>query len=81
MKIFDSTKELKGAHAFILLGREVVCPHCGNNYFEIGSALLNTPGMTFLNLDWANRTASILVCTRCSQIQYFLKQPDIKEED
>lgn len=54
----------------------IVCPHCGHNEFEISGAMLNTPGMTFLRLDWLNRTASVLVCTTCSHIQWFMEQPE-----
>ncbi|MGE5621260.1 MAG: hypothetical protein ACM3U0_01670 [archaeon] len=78
-KMFDSTAEVSGAHSFTVMGKEVLCPHCGNSLFELGSAMLNTPGLTFLNLDWANRSASILICTRCSNIQWFLKHPEVKE--
>ncbi len=32
--------------------------------------------MTFLNLDWANRNATLLICTSCSHIEWFLEDPD-----
>lgn len=37
--------------------------------------MLNTPGMTFMNLDWLNATASILVCVDCHHIEWFAKPP------
>ncbi|MGE5457667.1 MAG: hypothetical protein ACM3RX_04870 [Methanococcaceae archaeon] len=79
-KIFDTTKEPSGIHTYTIEGKEIVCPHCDNNQFGQGTALLNTPGLTFLNLDWANRTATILICSKCQSIQWFLKQPDLKSE-
>jgi hypothetical protein len=32
--------------------------------------------MTFLNLDWANRTAATLTCTSCGRIEWFLADPE-----
>ncbi len=59
-----------------IAGRLIHCPHCGSFEFEKDSALLNTPGMTFVGLDWANRTANVFVCLRCGQIQWFLTEPE-----
>jgi len=55
--------------------KQVVCPHCGGEDFDLVNALLNTRGMTFLGLDFANRGASLLVCLGCSQILWFLEKP------
>jgi hypothetical protein len=38
---------------------------------------LNTPGMTFFGLDWANRAASVLACTRCSHLEWYLQEPEV----
>jgi uncharacterized protein len=76
-RIFDSTEKITGAHSFAVQGKSIVCPQCGSNRFEVGSALLNTAGMTFMKLDWANRQAAILTCNSCTHIQWFLRQPDI----
>jgi uncharacterized protein len=57
-------------------GIQVVCPHCQHDAFQEGSAQLNTAGMTFLGLDWLNKSASLLVCVNCGQIQWFGKQPN-----
>ena len=54
----------------------VVCPHCGGKDFDHGTAQLNTAGMTFLNLDWANRSAHTLTCVNCSRIEWFLQKPE-----
>ena len=35
----------------------VTCAHCKHDHFVEGRAQLNTAGMTFFNLDWANRSA------------------------
>lgn len=57
-------------------GKQVVCPHCSNVLFEKGEAQLNTQGATFLGLDWLNKSASLLVCTNCGLIQWFIIQPE-----
>lgn len=57
-------------------GRRVMCPHCNQDIFEEGSAQLNTAGLTFLGLDWLNKSAVILACTNCGYIQWFGKSPE-----
>jgi hypothetical protein len=56
--------------------RKIVCPHCQGDTFAEGAAQLNTAGMTFLNLDWANKSATTLACTVCGRILWFMKRPD-----
>lgn len=53
-------------------GKPVTCPHCHRDTFHKGSALLNTAGLTFLDLDWLNRSATTLACARCGLIQWFV---------
>lgn len=55
-------------------GIKIVCTVCGNAHFEPGEAQLNTAGLTFLNLDWANNSASTLMCKRCTHIMWFGKR-------
>lgn len=74
--LFDSTNVEHFTNSYMLQGKPVVCPHCGHNEFDEGAALLNTPGMTFFGLDWANRTAAILCCKRCGRIEWYLRQPE-----
>jgi hypothetical protein len=75
-------EEFKRAYAgdetqhYSVAGTRVRCSHCGGEDFDAGSALLNTTGMTFLGLDWANRTANMLICTSCSHIDWFLEEPE-----
>ena len=51
------------------------CVSCGHTEFTERTALLNTPMLTFLGLDWANRTASLLVCNGCGYVHWFLRKP------
>ena len=68
--------EEMGPGAYAQQGQRIRCPQCGNDQFEEGSAQLNTAGMSFLNLDWADRSATILACTQCSRIEWYLEPPD-----
>lgn len=61
-----------------IAGEQIVCPHCGGQSFELGEAQLNTAGMTFFNLDWLNRNATLLICSDCSNIQWFLDKPELQ---
>jgi predicted nucleic-acid-binding Zn-ribbon protein len=76
-RVFDATQKVTGLHSFRIQGKNIICHHCGNDQFEQRFILLNTPGMTFFSLDWANRTASVLACTRCSHLQWFLQPPEV----
>jgi DNA-directed RNA polymerase subunit RPC12/RpoP len=76
-KIFDTVEKDTGPHSFRIKGKNIKCPHCGNKIFIMETKLLNTAGMTFFNLDWANKQAIVLTCTKCSNIQWFLHQPEV----
>ncbi|KKM09925.1 hypothetical protein SY88_16905 [Clostridiales bacterium PH28_bin88] len=52
-------------------GIQVICGHCKNDFFHKGNALLNTRGLTFLDLDWLNQSATTLICTRCGYVHWF----------
>lgn len=66
-----AAKDSFGPGKFEAAGIKIVCPHCKNDQFERSQAQLNTAGLTFLGLDWLNKSASILVCSHCSYIQWF----------
>lgn len=57
-------------------GHVIKCVQCGNQSFERASAQLNTATLTFLDLDWANRSAYILSCKKCSHVMWFLNEPE-----
>ncbi|MCF8012329.1 MAG: hypothetical protein K9L17_13580 [Clostridiales bacterium] len=50
---------------------QIKCIHCKHTKFELGKALLNSRGLTFLDLDWLNESAKILICKRCGYIHWF----------
>lgn len=55
-------------------GIQVICIHCKHEYFQKGSALLNTRGLTFFDLDWLNESATTLICAQCGFIHWFGKE-------
>jgi uncharacterized protein len=73
-KIIDDTPPGQ----YFIEGKKIACSHCGGNEFGKGKALLNTTWMTFFSLDWANKSATTLACTRCGKIQLFLKEPQMQ---
>ena len=52
-------------------GYKLVCPVCGGESFLYRQTLLNTTGMTFLKLDWANANADNYYCANCGYIFWF----------
>lgn len=52
-------------------GYDLICPHCRNDRFYERSWLLQTPGMTLLDLDWLNSSALNYVCSNCGRIEWF----------
>lgn len=68
--------EAPAGERYIVAGKVVRCVHCTGDLFVEGRAQLNTAGMTFLNLDWANRSAATLTCTACGRIEWFLTDPE-----
>ena len=67
----------KDVKKWIINGKEIRCPHCLQNLFYMRKALLNTPGMTFFDLDAFNKNAYILKCQTCSMILWFNKKPTV----
>jgi hypothetical protein len=52
-------------------GQNLSCDTCKNQLFESHRWKLQTTGMSFLNLDWANRDATCFVCATCRRIHWF----------
>ena len=71
----ESMGEAPAGERYIVAGKSVNCAHCTHDRFVEGRAQLNTAGLTFFNLDWANRSAATLTCTACGRIEWFLSDP------
>lgn len=55
----------------LLNGQTLACDSCAGSTFEQHHWKLQTTGMTFMNLDWANRDATCFVCATCRRIHWF----------
>jgi hypothetical protein len=70
--VADPDRVGKEPRRVTIAGYELKCNHCGGNAFTGREALLNTAGMTFLDLEWLNASAEVLVCSRCGRLEWFL---------
>jgi predicted nucleic-acid-binding Zn-ribbon protein len=53
-------------------GNQFNCLVCHHNKFWQREAQLNTALATFFRMDWANQSATCLVCEKCGYIHWFL---------
>ena len=53
-------------------GKVLTCSHCNGSNFEKSAAQLNTSFLTFLDLDWLNKSSDIYICTDCGRIEWFV---------
>lgn len=53
-------------------GNKLKCVVCKNDTFWERRTLMNTPGMTFMSLDWANKTAQNYICDNCGYVHWFM---------
>ncbi len=68
----SSASPHEGAQAWTIAGKSLVCPVCANEDFWKRKTLMNTPGLTFFGIEWANRQAINYVCNRCGYVFWFL---------
>jgi hypothetical protein len=47
------------------------CLVCRGQLFSDREIKLNTSGMEFLGMEWANRSGTALICDRCSFVHTF----------
>ena len=66
------SKEVK--EHIVFKGKKLECTICGNTKFWTRKTLMNTTGMSFFNLDWANRNATNYVCDLCGYVHWFLEK-------
>ncbi|HUR62511.1 MAG TPA: hypothetical protein VM286_09140 [Candidatus Thermoplasmatota archaeon] len=57
--------------AFRVGGKDLACLVCGGGRFWSKRILLNTAGLTFMKLDWANRDAVAVICSACGYVHSF----------
>lgn len=52
-------------------GRQLEYQVCGNDHFYKKYIQLNTSFLSFLNLDWLNKSGTCFVCSECTHIIWF----------
>jgi hypothetical protein len=57
-----------------IAGRPLHCPVCGHGQFWKRWTLMNTPGLTFFGVEWANKQAENFVCASCGHVLWFLRE-------
>jgi uncharacterized protein YbaR (Trm112 family) len=57
----------------VINGNKLVCPVCKHTKFWGRTTLMNTAGMSFFDLDWANRSAQNFICSSCRYVFWFLR--------
>lgn len=58
----------------VVAGHTLRCPVCAHDRFWKRRTLMNTPGLTFFGVEWANRQAENFVCDRCGHVLWFLRE-------
>lgn len=79
MGVLKNTKEafergLSGDDIFEIEGVALTCSHCGCGHFTHDQFLLNSRGMSFMGLDWANENANVYLCKNCGHIEWFVQR-------
>jgi len=62
----------KEPNYYEIKGKPLACPICGYNRFLARETLMNTPGMTIMGIEWANKSAQNFICDRCGYILWFM---------
>lgn len=68
------SKEKIIAEHFVKRGQKLECIICKGTKFWTRETLMNTKGMSFLNLDWANKTATNYICNQCGYVHWFMEK-------
>ena len=74
IKIKVMSKEKVLQEVTIKRNLKLECIICKKKLFWTRTTLMNTPGMSFFNLDWANKSAVNYVCDNCGYVHWFLNK-------
>jgi hypothetical protein len=59
-------------HVRLRTGADLACLVCGGQRFTRREVKMNTTGMSFMDLDWANRSGDGAICRACGFVHTFL---------
>lgn len=63
--------QLAEPQVYQIKGNEIKCPICRNDKFWLQKAQLNKATSSFFGLDWADKSATCLICSECTHISWF----------
>jgi len=72
---YTERRERPLGESYAAADRPVICLHCGGQRFTSRSAMLNSRVLTLIDLDWLDRSATALICTKCTEIRFFAEAP------
>jgi hypothetical protein len=72
MALGERAKSPSEGSSLYLGTRQLSCVVCGADEFAYREVMMNTSGLTFLDLDWANKSALGAVCTTCGFVHAFM---------
>lgn len=73
MALGEPAKAPGGQDSELYLGdRRIGCVVCGATRFDHREVLMNTSGLTFFDLDWANKSAAGAICRACGYVHTFM---------
>ena len=53
--------------------KQLICMFCRNDTFTTRREQLHSPGRTFFNLEWTDKTATCFVCSSCGYLHWFMR--------
>ena len=57
-----------------VVGKKVLCHHCGSAGFNAQEILLNTWLLSLLRIDWLDSSATVLTCNTCGRLTWFAQE-------
>lgn len=64
----------KQVTSYFVKGHQLYCPICKHEQFWTRETLMNTPGMTFFGIEWANKSAQNYICNNCGHVLWFINE-------
>jgi ribosomal protein L37E len=57
-----------------IANKQLICMFCGNDTFHTRTEQLQSPGLTFLDIEWADSTATCFICISCGYLHSFMRK-------
>lgn len=70
--VMRMARSSNSAAPLVHLDKTLQCHFCGHDHFYQREGKIQTTGLTLLDLDWLNKSATCVVCERCGFVHWFL---------